>query len=166
MNWSDRPVFLNHEASRRHLLPILICTGLILLAAVRTIGAAEPARFLRYQKGNTIAYGLLEGNQVRQLAGDLFGHWSKTETRFPLKAVKVLIPTTPTQALAMAGNFTCAAVHATAKKANSINNLTSVEVTSLYLAAAGFFGTNAWFVLSGTTRTLVVSLSGSPFGPS
>ncbi len=78
---------------------------MVLFAGFKTIEAAEPTRFLRFQKGDTIAYGLLEGDQVRQLSGDLFGKWSKTETRFPLKEVKVLTPTTPTQVLAMAGNY-------------------------------------------------------------
>lgn len=62
-------------------------------------------RFLRFQKGDTIAYGLVEGDQVRQLSGDLFGKLAKTQTLFPLKEVKILTPTTPTQVLAMAGNY-------------------------------------------------------------
>jgi hypothetical protein len=41
--------------------------------------AAEPARFLRFHKGESVAYGLLEGDRVRQLSGDLFGTWAKAE---------------------------------------------------------------------------------------
>jgi len=84
---------------------VLLTCGLLVFAASRTVAAAEPSRFVRFQKGGTIAYGLLEGDQVRQLSGDLFGKWSKTQTRFPLKEVKILTPTTPTQVLAMAGNY-------------------------------------------------------------
>ncbi len=83
----------------------LICSCLVLLAAARITDAAEPARFLRFQKGERIAYGMLEGDQVRQLTGDMFGKWSKTRIRHPLKEVKVLTPTTPTQVLALAGNY-------------------------------------------------------------
>jgi 2-keto-4-pentenoate hydratase/2-oxohepta-3-ene-1,7-dioic acid hydratase in catechol pathway len=67
--------------------------------------AAEPTRYLRFQKGDTVAYGLLEGDRVRQLSGDLFGAWTKTETTHALNEVKLLPPTQPTQVLAMAGNY-------------------------------------------------------------
>ncbi len=97
MNTMEKPVSLNCVAQ--------ICAALFLFAASGVIPAAEPVRFLRFQKGDTITYGMVEGDQVRQLAGDLFGKWSKTETRFPLKEVKVLTPTKPTQVLAMAGNY-------------------------------------------------------------
>jgi 2-keto-4-pentenoate hydratase/2-oxohepta-3-ene-1,7-dioic acid hydratase in catechol pathway len=62
-------------------------------------------RYVRFQKGDTIAYGLLEGDSVRQLAGDLFGTWSNTETTHALSDVKLLPPTQPTQVLALAGNY-------------------------------------------------------------
>jgi 2-keto-4-pentenoate hydratase/2-oxohepta-3-ene-1,7-dioic acid hydratase in catechol pathway len=47
----------------------------------------------------------VEGDRVRQLDGDLFGAWKKTEKTYPLADVHVLIPTRPTQVLAMAGNY-------------------------------------------------------------
>ena len=67
--------------------------------------AAEPMKFLRFQSGDTIAYGLLEGDRVRQLSGDLFGSWSKTDKTHALKEIKLLPPTQPTQVLALAGNY-------------------------------------------------------------
>jgi len=73
-----------------------------------TIGwaqADEPARYLRFQKGDTVAYGLLEGDRVRQLAGDLFNKHSKTEIIHALQDVKLLPPTEPSQVLALAGNY-------------------------------------------------------------
>ena len=96
---------LHRQAPESNFLSALICAGFVLFAAPNTMDAAEPACFLRFQKGHTIAYGMLEGDQVRQLSGDLFGKWSKTQTLFPLKEVKILTPTTPTQVLAMAGNY-------------------------------------------------------------
>ena len=83
MNSIEKQAPLSCEESKGKVLSILICAGLVLFAASQPVGAAEPARFLRFQKGEMIAHGLLEGDQVRQLAGDLFGHWSKTQTRFP-----------------------------------------------------------------------------------
>jgi 2-keto-4-pentenoate hydratase/2-oxohepta-3-ene-1,7-dioic acid hydratase in catechol pathway len=75
------------------------------LFAAAISDAAEPTRYLRFQKGETIAYGLLEGDRVRQLSGDLFGTWTKTETTHALKDVKLLPPTRPSQVLALAGNY-------------------------------------------------------------
>jgi 2-keto-4-pentenoate hydratase/2-oxohepta-3-ene-1,7-dioic acid hydratase in catechol pathway len=77
---------------------ILYCTA---LAAT----AAEPVRYVRFQKGDAVAYGVLEGERVRQLSGDLFGTFTKTDTMHFLKDVKLLPPTKPSQILALAGNY-------------------------------------------------------------
>lgn len=76
------------------------------LAIVASLAVAnEVVRYLRFQHGETAAYGLLEGHEVRQLEGDLFGQWSKTEVTHPLNEVTLLPPTRPTQVLALAGNY-------------------------------------------------------------
>lgn len=66
---------------------------------------AEPTKYLRFQKGKKVAYGLLEGSRVRELSGDLFGAYSKTQTTHALSEVKLLPPTRPSQVLALAGNY-------------------------------------------------------------
>ena len=78
---------------------------LLLAFLTRWTHADEPLRYLRFQKGEMVAYGILEGDQVRQLAGDLFGNYSKTEVTHHLADVKLLPPTVPSQVLAMAGNY-------------------------------------------------------------
>ena len=71
--------------------------------------AADPPtggqRYLRFQAGGVTSYGVLEGDRVRRLSGDLFGAFTKTEQTYALKEVKLLPPTVPTQVLAMAGNY-------------------------------------------------------------
>jgi len=62
-------------------------------------------RYCRFQVGKKISFGIVEGNQVRQLDGDLFGTFQKTGTLFPLDKVTLLVPTQPTQVIAMAGNY-------------------------------------------------------------
>lgn len=63
-------------------------------------------RYARFQVGPTTAYGLVEGDRVRQLDGDLFGTWKATERTYPLADVKLLVPSPrPTQVLALAGNY-------------------------------------------------------------
>jgi 2-keto-4-pentenoate hydratase/2-oxohepta-3-ene-1,7-dioic acid hydratase in catechol pathway len=69
------------------------------------VSAQEPVRYLRFQKGDAVSYGLLEGERVRQISGDLFGTWTKTNTTFALADVKLLPPTRPSQVLALAGNY-------------------------------------------------------------
>lgn len=81
-------------------------TALFLFCAILPLlTAAEPVRYLRFQKGETVSYGVLEGDRVRQLSGDLFGEYSKTPTTYALSEVKVLPPTDPSKVLAMAGNY-------------------------------------------------------------
>src|SRR5262245_19120148 len=66
---------------------------------------AKVSRYARFQSGTTVAYGVIEGDKITQIDGDLFGTWKKTSNTFDLKAVKLLVPTKPTQVLAMAGNY-------------------------------------------------------------
>jgi 2-keto-4-pentenoate hydratase/2-oxohepta-3-ene-1,7-dioic acid hydratase in catechol pathway len=68
-------------------------------------GEAKAISYVRFQAGRTVAYGIVEGDQVRELAGDLFGTWKKTETVRPLSQVKLLVPCQPRQVLALAGNY-------------------------------------------------------------
>jgi 2-keto-4-pentenoate hydratase/2-oxohepta-3-ene-1,7-dioic acid hydratase in catechol pathway len=68
--------------------------------------ATKVTRFARFQAGRTIAYGIVESEQVRELDGDIFGKWRPTERTYPLSEVKLLVPSArPTQVLALAGNY-------------------------------------------------------------
>lgn len=67
--------------------------------------AKEPQKFVRFENEGSIHYGLLEGDTVRVIEGDLFGDWSKGEKTFPLDDVKLLVPTVPTKVLALALNY-------------------------------------------------------------
>jgi 2-keto-4-pentenoate hydratase/2-oxohepta-3-ene-1,7-dioic acid hydratase in catechol pathway len=55
--------------------------------------------------GAAAAYGIVEGEQVWRLQGELFGTHEKTSDVFALADVELLVPTAPTQVLAMAGNY-------------------------------------------------------------
>lgn len=65
----------------------------------------QVTKYVRFQAGETTAYGLVEGDRVRQLEGDLFASPKRTETTHALKDVKLLVPSKPTQVFAMAGNY-------------------------------------------------------------
>jgi 2-keto-4-pentenoate hydratase/2-oxohepta-3-ene-1,7-dioic acid hydratase in catechol pathway len=77
--------------------------GLCLIASASL--AAEPVKYVRFQAGKTVAYGIVEGDRVRELAGDLFGSWKRTETTHSLGSVKLLVPSQPRQVFALAGNY-------------------------------------------------------------
>ena len=68
-------------------------------------GSEKVERYCRFQVGNKISYGRVEGNRVRQLSGDLFGEHAATNKTYALDAVKLLAPTRPSQVLALAGNY-------------------------------------------------------------
>lgn len=62
-------------------------------------------RYVRFQKGDVVAYGLVQRDRVRRLAGEQFGQWTPTDETFDLREVKLLVPTRPTKVLACAGNY-------------------------------------------------------------
>jgi 2-keto-4-pentenoate hydratase/2-oxohepta-3-ene-1,7-dioic acid hydratase in catechol pathway len=86
--------------------------GLVLGTCIALAGAAraaegqgKPTKYVRFQVGRTIAYGIVEGDKVRELAGDLFSSWKKTDKLHELNEVKVLVPCQPRQVFALAGNY-------------------------------------------------------------
>jgi hypothetical protein len=62
------------------------------------------AQYCRLQIDLTTAYGLIEGDRVRQIEGDLFGPHTPTDKTYALSDVKLMVPTRPNKVLALAGN--------------------------------------------------------------
>ncbi len=62
-------------------------------------------RYLRFEAEGRVAYGILKGEKVQELGGDLFGSWWKTEITHNLKDVKILVPSVPSKVMALAGNY-------------------------------------------------------------
>ncbi len=95
---------------RRFSLALALSTimfyGLLAVCTAAYAADAKVARYARFQVGNTASYGIIEGDNVRQIDGDLFGSWKPTDRVYPLSSVKLLVPVAhPTQILAMAGNY-------------------------------------------------------------
>ncbi len=76
-------------------------------AAVAACRAADRAvvRYARFQAGQTVAYGVVEGDRIRQISGDLFGRWARTDKTYPLDEVKLLVPVQAGKVLAIARNY-------------------------------------------------------------
>jgi len=84
---------------------IVAATACAALFTTITAKAAEPVTYARFRAGDQVRYGIVEGQRVRALDGDLFGEWKTTQQTFALKDVELLVPCVPRQVLAMAGNY-------------------------------------------------------------
>jgi 2-keto-4-pentenoate hydratase/2-oxohepta-3-ene-1,7-dioic acid hydratase in catechol pathway len=62
-------------------------------------------KLVRFQHGADIKYGVLNGNDVRVLKGDIFGVRDYTGETFPLKDIKLLSPCMPTKAVCIGLNY-------------------------------------------------------------
>jgi 2-keto-4-pentenoate hydratase/2-oxohepta-3-ene-1,7-dioic acid hydratase in catechol pathway len=89
------------------LCTLLLFGGVALAACGPSVAVGEesPVRLARFQSGTTIAYGVVEGDRIRRIDGDLFGNWKPTGTTYALADVKILVPTMPSKVLAAGGNY-------------------------------------------------------------
>lgn len=81
---------------------VWIAVSLPLFAAENTDG---PVKFARFWVDGRPVYGIVEGDNVREISGTIFGAWRKTNTTYALADVKLMVPTRPRQVFAMAGNY-------------------------------------------------------------
>jgi 2-keto-4-pentenoate hydratase/2-oxohepta-3-ene-1,7-dioic acid hydratase in catechol pathway len=77
----------------------------LLLAALPTIAAAQTQQFVRYQAGNTVAYGRLEGETIVQLRAAPWIDGTPTGARVPRAQAKLLAPATPANVIAVGLNY-------------------------------------------------------------
>ena len=93
-----------------HRRQFLHASGIFLLGWLAMSLAGQAAdkitRYARFQVGDAVAYGVVEGESVRQIDGDLFGAWRPTDRTFSLSGVKLLTPVArPSKVLALAGSY-------------------------------------------------------------
>jgi len=88
--------------------------ALVPFASAHYLGDAEAAdklvndnvvKFARFKVNNDIAFGIVEGDNVRKISGTIFGDWQKTDKVYLLSEVKLMVPTRPRHVFAMAGNY-------------------------------------------------------------
>src|SRR2546429_8123066 len=75
------------------------------VAASAAQGKNKVTKYIRYRSGSTIAYGILDGESVREIRGDLFGDRKETGTKHRLADVKLLHPCEPPKILAVGLNY-------------------------------------------------------------
>jgi len=72
-------------------------------AAAQTGGGVK--KFVRYRHGGAVSYGLLEGEMVREIRGNMFEKYTTTHTTRKLSEVKLLYPCEPPKAFAVGLNY-------------------------------------------------------------
>ncbi len=62
-------------------------------------------KYIRYRSGNTEFYGILDGETVREIQGDIFGSHSETGATHPASGVRLLYPCRPSKVLCVGLNY-------------------------------------------------------------
>ena len=88
----------------------MICTpGRVLIPALllmfATTASAQVTRYVRYSVGGTTAYGQLEGDNIRELSGDLFESPRPTGKTLRRADVTLLAPVIPSKVIAVGLNY-------------------------------------------------------------
>ncbi|MEQ8895510.1 MAG: fumarylacetoacetate hydrolase family protein [Roseovarius sp.] len=62
-------------------------------------------KIARYSTKDEVAYGIVEGDMLRPIKGDLFGDFSSTEDKLPLSSVTLLAPVQPGKLVCVGLNY-------------------------------------------------------------
>lgn len=62
-------------------------------------------KIARYSHNDKIAYGVVEGDMLRPIEGDLFSEFSRTEDKLPLSSVTILAPVQPGKLVCVGLNY-------------------------------------------------------------
>lgn len=74
-------------------------------AEVAAAAAQERVAYVRYVSGGATSYGILEGDSIRELSGDLFDSPKPTGRRVALADVALLAPCEPSKVIAVGLNY-------------------------------------------------------------
>jgi len=88
---------------RRLSVLIAICAAVSLTVPVAARQAVT--KYVRYSAHNVVSYGILEGEVIWELKGDLFANPARTGRRIKLPDVKLLPPCDPKKVIAVGLNY-------------------------------------------------------------
>lgn len=83
------------------LVPLLLS----LLGASSCAAQTDVTRYLRFEQDGQASYGMLEGDQIRRIEGDLFGEHRITDETVALASVRILAPVVPSKVIAVGLNY-------------------------------------------------------------
>ena len=73
-------------------------------------------RWIKFTAQGKTAYGILEGNQIFEVAGDPFAGYERTSRVHPLAAVKLEVPVVPRTFYCAGLNYTTHVIEQAAKR--------------------------------------------------
>jgi 2-keto-4-pentenoate hydratase/2-oxohepta-3-ene-1,7-dioic acid hydratase in catechol pathway len=82
-----------------------LVTTVVCLLVSGSLSAQTVTKYVRFAEGSHVAYGVLEGDAVAELAGSLFDNPKPTGRRVKLADVKLLAPVTPSKVIAVGLNY-------------------------------------------------------------
>ncbi len=62
-------------------------------------------KIVRFQKGRLIAFGLWEGELIREIVGSVYENWQVSASNHNIKEVRLLPPAEPTKIICVGLNF-------------------------------------------------------------
>jgi 2-keto-4-pentenoate hydratase/2-oxohepta-3-ene-1,7-dioic acid hydratase in catechol pathway len=65
----------------------------------------DVTKYIRYRNGSSASYGILEGDTVRQIEGDLLGNHKETGVTHALAGLQLLNPCQPSKVVAVGRNY-------------------------------------------------------------
>jgi 2-keto-4-pentenoate hydratase/2-oxohepta-3-ene-1,7-dioic acid hydratase in catechol pathway len=88
--------------SRRRILGLLFVPLLLTAAPLQ---AQETQRYVRFEVDGRTSYGLLQGEEIQVIRGNLFGQHHVTSARVDLSEVRLLAPVDPSKVIAVGLNY-------------------------------------------------------------
>jgi len=74
-------------------------------ASVTPEGGKKGMRIVCFKRDNEVCYGILEGDIINRVSGNIFNHYEYTDERYQLEELKVLAPCYPTKIVALGLNY-------------------------------------------------------------
>ena len=84
---------------------IVVVLAMAVLAAGVSAWAQDVTKYVRYDHEGAVSYGILEGETIHQLAGDVFASPERTGATVALGDVTLLAPTDPRKVVAAGLNY-------------------------------------------------------------
>ncbi len=84
---------------------VLLVAAVVWLLVSVPVSAQTVTKYVRFAEGSRVAYGVLEGDTIAELAGGLFDNPKPTGRRVKLADVKLLAPVAPSKVIAVGLNY-------------------------------------------------------------
>ena len=85
---------------------LTLLTAVLLIGAVGSVAfGQEITRYVRYEYNGNVSYGILDGQTIHELRGDVFDSVQRTGNTVGLGEVRLLTPTAPRKVIAVGFNY-------------------------------------------------------------